>query len=133
MKSNCGKIVGFRDFAPDPTGGAHSAPPDPLADRLTAPLTKSWILHCSSAGMRQVITTMLVSPLSRESRSSMLSYCMPQHYVLHSHRCSTFTKFSPSPLGGKWEIPWRKKIAFDPFKIMLPARHCRVEDISRSR
>ena len=25
------KIVGFRGFAPDPTGGAHSAPPDPLA------------------------------------------------------------------------------------------------------
>ena len=26
------KIVGSRGFAPDPTGEAHSAPPDPLAD-----------------------------------------------------------------------------------------------------
>jgi len=29
--SNCTKIVGGWGFAPDPTGGAYSAPPDPLA------------------------------------------------------------------------------------------------------
>jgi hypothetical protein len=29
--SECTKTVGGRGFAPDPTGGAYSAPPDPLA------------------------------------------------------------------------------------------------------
>jgi len=29
--SNCTKIVVGWGFAPDPTGGAYSAPPDPLA------------------------------------------------------------------------------------------------------
>jgi hypothetical protein len=29
--SKCTKTVGGRGFAPDPTGGAYSAPPDPLA------------------------------------------------------------------------------------------------------
>ena len=29
--SECTKIVGGWGFAPDPTGGAYSAPPDPLA------------------------------------------------------------------------------------------------------
>jgi hypothetical protein len=29
--SKCTKSVGGRGFAPDPTGGAYSAPPDPLA------------------------------------------------------------------------------------------------------
>jgi len=28
----CTKTVGGRGFAPDPTGGAYSAPPDPLAE-----------------------------------------------------------------------------------------------------
>ena len=32
MIFKCRKIVGFRGFAPYPTGGADSAPPDPLAD-----------------------------------------------------------------------------------------------------
>ena len=31
MIFKCRKIVRFRGFAPDPTGGAYSAPPDPLA------------------------------------------------------------------------------------------------------
>ena len=31
------KIVGSRGFAPDPTGGAHSAFPDPLADSVSHP------------------------------------------------------------------------------------------------
>jgi hypothetical protein len=30
--SECTKTFGGRGFAPDPTGGAYSAPPDPLAD-----------------------------------------------------------------------------------------------------
>ena len=35
------KIVGFRGLAPDPTGGAHSAPPDPLADSGPPPVLRT--------------------------------------------------------------------------------------------
>jgi len=37
--SECTKIVGGWGFAPDPTGGAYSAPPDPLAG-LRGPTSK---------------------------------------------------------------------------------------------
>ena len=37
--SNCTKIVGGWGFAPDPTGGAYSAPPDSLAG-LRGPTSK---------------------------------------------------------------------------------------------
>ena len=40
MIFKCRKSVGSRGFAPDPTGGAHSAPPDPLAGSATPPLPK---------------------------------------------------------------------------------------------
>ena len=46
----CTKTLGGRGFAPDPTGGAYSAPTDPLAggEGLTPPLQESHALPSPS-------------------------------------------------------------------------------------
>ena len=62
------KIVGGWGSAPDPAGGAYSAPPDPLAalgwdgdfKTLYPPVKKSWVRACSPL---QITTTLNESPL----------------------------------------------------------------------
>jgi len=53
MIFKCRKVVGFRGFAPDPTGGAYSAPPDPLAGVAELNQWSGLVLYSGSVTLKK--------------------------------------------------------------------------------